>query len=185
MPVVFLEYAYYDPPVDRQSRMYAAHGGGTIYFPPVIVDAGVQFTMGYHSNFGEVYGGMVDVAMARPPLGSLRVTRQRVNNTFEFTVEVVNHSGVTLSTSNSAAVHVLVFEDDPGDVSRVTSRYIRGDDSVAIASLADGDSDTFDLVIDLTGVAVDWNALHSVVLVDYRPGGSSGPWDMIQAAFQP
>jgi hypothetical protein len=185
MPVVFLEYAYYAPPLDRQSRMYAAHGGGTIYFPPIIVDAGDQFTMGYHSNFGEVYGGMVDAAMARPALGSLRVTRQRVNDTFEFTVEVVNNSGVSLSTTNFARVHALVFEDDPAGVSRVTSRYLRGDDSVSIGLLADGASDSFNLTVDLTGVGADWNAVHSVVLVDYRPGGSSGPWDMVQAAFQP
>jgi len=185
VPVVFLEYAFYDPPLDRQSRMYAAHGGGAIYFPPIIVDAGDQFTMGYHLNFAQVYGDMVDAALERPALGSLRVTRQRVNDTFDFAVEVVNHSGVTLSTSNFAAVHVLVFEDDPDNVSRVTSRYIRGDDSVSIASLADGDTHTFSLAVDLTGVAVDWNSLHSVVLVDYRPGGSSGPWDMVQAAFQP
>ncbi len=69
LPVVFLEYAYYAPPLDRQSRMYAAHGGGTIYFPPIIVDAGDQFTMGYHSNFGQVYGDMVDAALERPALG--------------------------------------------------------------------------------------------------------------------
>jgi hypothetical protein len=183
--VVFLEYAYYAPPLDRQSRMYAAHGGGTIYFPPIIVDAGDQFTMGYHPNFAQVYGDMVDAALERPALGMLKVTRERVNDAFEFAVEVVNNTGVTLSTTNFAAVHVLVFEDEPGGVSRVTSRYIRGDDSVALASLADGAADTFNLVVDLAGVAVDWNALHSVVLVDYRPGGSSGAWDMVQAAFQP
>lgn len=62
MPVVFIEYSYYDPPLDRQSRMYAAHGGGTISFPPIIVDAGDQFTMGYHSNFAQVYGDMVQAA---------------------------------------------------------------------------------------------------------------------------
>lgn len=185
LPVVFLEYAYYAPPLDRQSRMYAAHGGGTIYFPPIIVDAGDQFTMGYHSNFGQVYGDMVDAALARPATGSVRVTRQRVGDTFEFSVEVVNDTGTTLSSSNSARVHALVFEDDPAGVSRVTSRYLRGDDSVAIGTLADGASDTFDLVVDLAGTGVDWNNLHSVVLVDYRPGGSSGPWDMVQAAFQP
>ncbi len=165
--------------------MISAHGGGTIYFPPIIVDAGDQFTMGYHSNFGQVYGDMVDAALERPPLGSLSVARQRVNDTFEFTVELVNNAGVSLSTSNDAVVHVLVFEDDPAGVSRVTSRYIRGDDSVSISLLADGESDTFNLTVDLTGVGVDWSRLHSVVLVDYRPGGSSGIWDMVQAAFQP
>ncbi len=185
LPVVFLEYAYYDPPLDRQSRMYAAHGGGTIYFPPILVDAGDQFTMGYHSNFAQVYGDMVDAALERPALGSLSVARQRVNDTFEFTVEVVNNAGVTLSSANSARVHVLVFEDDPAGVSRVTSRYLRGDESVSIGSLADGASDTFNLTVDLTGVAVEWDQLHSVILVDYRPGGFSGPWDMVQAAFQP
>lgn len=183
--MVFLEYAYYAPPLDRQSRMYAAHGGGTVYFPPIIVDAGDQFTMGYHPNFAGVYGPMVDAALARPATGTLHVVRQRVGDTFEFSVEVVNRTGVTLSTANGAAVHALVFEDDPSGVSRVTGRYLRGDDAVSIASLTDGDSATFDLVVDLAGIGVNWDNLHSVVLVDYRPGGYSGPWDMVQASFQP
>jgi hypothetical protein len=183
--VVFLEYAYYAPPLDRQTRMYAAHGGGTIYFPPIIVDAGDQFTMGYHSDFAGVYGPMVDAALARPATGSLYVSRQRVGDTFEFSVEVVNRTGVTLSSANGAAVHALVFEDDPSGVERVTARYLRGDAMVQISSLGDGASDTFDLVVDLAGVGVNWDNLHSVVLVDYRPGGYSGPWDMMQAAFQP
>lgn len=85
----------------------------------------------------------------------------------------------------SLIFHALVLEDDPTGVSRVTSRYLRGDDSVSIGSLADGASYSFNLTVDLTGVGADWNALHSVVLVNYRPGGSSGPWDMVQAAFQP
>ena len=32
---------------------------------------------------------------------------------------------------------------------------------------------------------VDWSRMRAVVLADYRPGGSSGPYDMLQAARVP
>lgn len=49
------------------------------------------------------------------------------------------------------------------------------------AALQDGASGTYTLT---TGsiVDVDWRNLHGVALVDYRPGGSTGPFHALQAA---
>jgi hypothetical protein len=183
-PVVFLEYYYYEAPGNRLNRFWAAVPPQDYYFPLISVDSGNQWSLGY-VDFDTEYRAMVDAELSRPPQGSISVQRARVGDTFEFTIQVTNATGVELSYSNQATVHAIVFEDAPGSISRVTDRYVRGATYGSVASLADGATDSFELVVDLTGIAVDWNELHSVVLVDYRPGGSSGPYDMIQAAFQP
>ena len=183
-PVVFLENYYYDAPGDRIWRVYYAIPGSSYSFPLIILDSGNLWSMG-PTDYSADYRALVETALARPPEGSIRVQRQRVNDTFEFTIQVTNNTGVTLSTANHASVYAIVFEDSPDGISRVTDRYVREASYGSITSLADGASDTFDLVVDLTGMTVDWDALHSVVLVDYRPSGSTGPYDMIQAAFQP
>jgi hypothetical protein len=184
-PVVFLENYYLSPPGDRRSRFFAAvPSQDSYYFPWISVDSGHLWSLG-PTDYSTDYRAMVDAELSRPPQGSISVERVRVGDTFEFTIEVTNATGVELSYSNQATVHAIVFEDAPDGLSRVTDRYVRGAAYGFIAWLADGATDSFDLVVDLTGIAVDWNDLHSVVLVDYRPGGSSGPYDMIQAAFQP
>jgi hypothetical protein len=64
----------------------------------------------------------------------------------------------------------------------VTDRYVRAVASTGIASLAPDATATFELETpELVGV--NWDKLRYLVLVDYRPGGSSGPYDMLQAAF--
>ena len=153
-------------------------------FPWIIVDSGNQWSLGY-IDFSTDYRAMVDAELFRPLQGEITVERERFADTFEFTIEVTNNTGEPLSTSNWASVHAIVFEDAPDGIARVTDRYVRGAVHGAIVSLADGESDTFTLVVDLNGVAVDWQDLHSVVLVDCRPAGGSGPYDTIQAAFQP
>lgn len=127
----------------------------------------------------------MDTALTSPPQGSITVQRQRVGDTFEFDVVVTNNTGATFSSANSATVHAIVFEDSPDGVARVTERYVRQASYQSISSLGDGETDTLSLVVDLSGMAVNWDDLHSVVLVDYRPGGSSGPYTAMQAAFQP
>jgi len=122
---------------------------------------------------------MVDQALTRPPRGGIQATWQRIGNKVKFTVQVKNQSGVSLSyADNKAAVHAVVYEDAKVGV---TSRYARAVVFQNLATaLASGASATFTLETpDLT--VVDWNKLHYVVLVDYRPG-SSGAYDMLQAA---
>jgi len=102
-----------------------------------------------------------------------------VGNRVRVSGQMTNLSGVTLSSSgNGATIHVIVYEDAHVGV---TDRYVRAAPSTAIVSgLANGATMTFTLeTIDLT--SVNWNNLHTIVLADYRPAGSSGPYDMLQA----
>ena len=63
----------------------------------------------------------------------------------------------------------------------VTNRYARTAVYRSISNLAPTASATYTLeTSELSGV--NWDKLHFVVLVDYRPAGSSGAYDMLQAA---
>ena len=98
---------------------------------------------------------------------------------------MTNLSGVTLSSSDAARVHAIVYEEHtPADpnVDHITGRIVRAAVSTGVSpALADGATAAFTLdTADLTNV-VDWARIHTIVLADYRPGGSSGTYDMLQA----
>lgn len=178
-PVVFLEFDVDDPPGDRISRWWAAWGnGGSVYLPLVQVDSGNQISNGYVS-FYEVYRSMVEASLERPARARLEVERQRIGDSFRFTITLTNLSGVTLSGANDATMHAIVYEETPvAD----TGRFVRGAVAQPISSLSPGASASFTMEVPLVGV--DWSALHSVVLADYRPDGASGAYDTLQAAHE-
>jgi hypothetical protein len=97
-------------------------------------------------------------------------------------IEVTNLSPETLSaSSNAATVHAIVYEDAHVGV---TDRFARASVQGAIAQLAPGAVAKFELQTpDLNNV--NWAKLHFVAVVDYRPGGSVGAFDMLQAAVTP
>jgi hypothetical protein len=175
--VVFLEHDVDQPPPARYGRWWAAFGGGSASLPLVMVDSGNRISSGWLS-FYEVYKGLVDAELARPAQAQVQATWRRVGNQVRFSVQVTNLSGGALGTATDATVHAMVYED-----ARVhsTSRYVRAAVAQAIVSLASGATASFDLqTADLAGV--DWNRLHYVAAVDYRPAGRSGAYDMLQAA---
>jgi hypothetical protein len=175
-PVVFLEHDVDDPQGDRISRFWAAYGPGSVTLPLIMVDSGEEISYGYVA-FASTYRAMVNRALARPAQARLVVDRQRLGNSYSFEVQVTNLSDTTLSSSNEASVHVIVYEDTHvAD----TDRFVRAATSVGITSLAPDETKTYNLTIALQDV--NWSKLHSVVLVDYRPGGA---YDMLQAAYQP
>ena len=144
-----------------------------------MVDSGNQITHGYE-DFYNVYKAMVDTALARPAQADVTATWQRVGDRIRFDVRLTNLSLVTLSsTSNSAAVHAIVYED--AHVAD-TDRFVRATASTDItSSLAPGATASFVLeTADLS--EVNWDKLHFIVLADYCPGGTSGAYDMLQAA---
>ncbi len=144
-----------------------------------MVDSGNQISNGYE-DFYTKYKTMVDTSLARPPKAKITAQSQRVGDRFHFDIQVTNLSGVTLSSANSATVYAIVYEDDAVD--GLTKRYVRAVASTGISSLTNGATADFSLdTTDLSGV--NWDKLHSVVLVDYRPGGT-GAYDMLQAAFE-
>jgi hypothetical protein len=176
--VVFIEYDVDNAPSSRSGRWWAAHGGGSVSLPLVMADSGYQFTNGYFGDFHTVYQTMVDNALARPAQADMAATWYRTGDKIHFTVQVTNLTGVTLSSSNSATVHAIVYEDYH---EQYTDRFARAAVSNSITSLAPGAINSFELETgDLTSV-VNWDNLHFIALVDYRPAGTSGPYDMIQA----
>jgi hypothetical protein len=177
--VIFLEYNVDNPPAPRIQRFWAAFGGGYATLPLTMVDSGHEIHTGYMSGIYEVYKGMVDAALTRPPGAVLRSTWERIGNHVHFSVQVTNQSGVTLGPSNSAAVHVIVYEENH---IQYTGRFVRAAVATGISNLANNASANFTLdTPDLVGV--DWDELNFLVLVDYRPNGVSGAYDMLQAAF--
>jgi hypothetical protein len=178
-PVVFLEYDVDNPPGDRRDLWRAAYGIGSVTLPLVMVDSGHQISNGFEA-FATVYRAMVESSLARPPLARLVVERERIGDTFSFEVRLTNLGEVTLSSSNHARLHAIVYEE--AHIAD-TGRYVRAVASTAITSLAPGATATFTLEVSLPGAS--WNRLRSVVLADYRPAGTTGPYDMLQASHQP
>ena len=176
-PVLFLEQSVDYPVGARYGRWWAAYtGGGSVTLPLVMVDSGHQISNGY-VDFYNVYKGMVDVSLARPAQAEIQASSRRSGDTLHFEVQLTNLSGVTLDYGNGATIHALVYEDAPVGV---TDHFVRAATSTAIPGLAHGETMTLTLQTDLSGV--DWDNIHSIVLADYRPGGSSGAYDTLQAA---
>ena len=185
-PVVFLEQNVDSPLGNRVDRWWAAHGGGAVTLPLVMVSSGHQFSNGYlGSPAQDTYKAMVDAELARPAQAEITAQSQRAGNKVHFDVQLTNLSGVTLSSSNAARVHAIVYEEhtpvDP-NVDHITGRIVRAAVSTGVSpALANGATAAFTLeTADLTNV-VDWAKIHTIVLADYRPGGSSGAYDMLQA----
>jgi hypothetical protein len=186
-PAVFLENNVDTPIGTRENRWWAAWSGGTAYLPLDQVDSGHQVTSGFSSlsQFKTATKAMVDAELARPPQAAVTAYWQRVDSHFRVWVSVTNLTSVTLSyNSNAAEVDVLVWEDvTPDNVHYVTSRYIRAAPTQPLTTpLPSGATASF--AIDTPNLSgVNWAKLHCLALVDYRPGGTTGAWDMLQAAI--
>ncbi len=178
--MVFLEQHVVYPLGDRYSRWFAAYDGRSYIYPLVMVDSGHQVTDGYVVSFHETYKGMVDAELGRPALARIDAYTERTGDTLRFDVELTNFSGVPLSAlSNGATVHAIVYEDAHVGT---TDRIVRAAVSTGITpELAHGAMMTFTLETTLSGV--DWNKIHPLVLADYRPGGLTGAYDMLQATL--
>ena len=176
--MVFLEYDVDNAPYSRYGKWWAAYGGGgSVTLPLVMADSGHQFSYGY-LDFHSVYKAMVDTEMARPPQAEIQTAWRRVGDKVVFYVQVKNLSGVTLSSDNDATMHVIMYEDVRV---KLTNRFVVTVVQTDISSLAPNATAGFTLETgDLSGV--DWGKTHYLALVDFRPGGTSGAYDMLQAA---
>ena len=122
---------------------------------------------------------MVDNSLDRPPQAEVYPYWVRQGNQVNFSVHVKNLSGTTLSSSNSATVHVIVYEDKRY---QLTNRFVITALQTPISNLGIGAWGSYSLQ---TGTlsGVDWSKLHYIALVDYIPNSSSGIYDMLQAAI--
>jgi hypothetical protein len=77
--VIFLEQNVDQSLGDRADRWWAAHGGGSVSLPLVMVDSGQQFSNGYLSSSAhDTYKAMVDTALARPPQAEIMASSRRL-----------------------------------------------------------------------------------------------------------
>ena len=172
---------------NRYGRWWAAYGsGGSVYLPLSMLNSGHWFTAYLSSNVHDVFQSAINTELARPAQADLMATRQRIGNHLRLVVRLTNLSGVTLSSNNAAAVAAIVYEEHtPIDVNtdHITHRIVRAAVYINLSTpLAHGATTTITLeTTDLTNV-VDWSKVRAVALADYRPGGTSGPYDMLQAA---
>ena len=179
-PVVFLEQNVDAPLGGRTSLWWAANTNtGTIYLPLVMADSGHYWGNGYVS-FYSVYQAAVDAEIARPAGADLSAGARRDRQPLP---------GVGAG-DEPEWVHALVFE--PGKIQAfvyedikigVTSRTTRSVASVSIGAALE-DNASRSLVLDTDDISpADWSKVHVVVAVDYRPGGTTGAYDMLQAVF--
>ena len=183
-PVVFIEDHVDTPVGGRKSYWWAANGAGSAYLPLTMVDSGHAFTSGYSSTTTyTTYKNMVDASLARPAQAQFTdLSSTRVSNHISFNGRVTNLLPATLPAT--ARVHVLVYEEHTANSGEhITKHILRAHVSQAIGiDLATSASKSFALETAELSNIVDWNKVHAVVLVDYRPGGTSGAYDMLQAA---
>ena len=178
-PVVFVEQNAWAPLGERQSRFYAACTASCYDTPQVMVSSGHQWASG-EVDYRAEYSRMVEEELARPPQAEIEAHYVRVGQRIRADIRIKNLSGDILSPEKEATVHFIVYEDK--HVGQ-TGRIVRAAPWMEITTdLMPGATMTFTLETpDLSGV--DWAKLHGVALVDYRPGGESGPYDMLQAVF--
>lgn len=177
-PVVFLEYNADAAPNSRVSRFFASFGGNEAYLPLAMVDNGENIFNGYIPSIKTVYQDMVDYALQRPPKADLSATWTREGNKVRFSVHLTNQSGTTLSSSNGATIHGIVYETNK---IQYTQRFVRSAISIPTCTLANNATADYALLTsDLVGV--DWSKLHTMALADYRPKPSGEKYDMLQAA---
>ena len=176
-PVVFLEQPVDGPLGLRYARWWTAYGqGGTVTLPLVMVDSGHQISNG-DLDFATVYKGMIDAELRRPAGADLWSIATRLGDHFRVSVHVRNRAGSTWTADQNPTIHVLVYED-----MGATHTQLQSASWAHIASpLADGA--TTGVVFETPAISpADWTKVHVIALVDYRPGGASGPYDLLQSA---
>lgn len=182
-PVVLLEYDVDAPLGNRLGRWWAAWSGSTPYLPLDQVDSGHQITSGFDSlsQFYSATVAMINTALPRAPQAVVKAYWQRTDTRARIWVSVTNLSPTSLSfDGNAAEVHAIVWEDVKVGV---TSRWVRAAVSQRVTSAIETGA-TASFTLDTWALAgVDWSKLHCLALIDYRPGGSTGAFDMLQAGM--
>jgi hypothetical protein len=130
---------------------------------------------------------MIDDALIRPPRAEIQGVWWRetigIDSIVAFYVQVKNLTSDTLLYStNGAEIHAIAYED--AHINQ-TDHFGRGADSTFILdSLAPNSTSIFRTSINEAYLSdANWDNLHFITMVDYRPGGSIGPYDMLQAAY--
>ena len=145
----------------------------------MMIDSGHEWQTGVDYNSAK---GLVDRSMARNAGANVVAVYERTGNSVQFMVTVTNSSGVTLSKSNKAAVHAVIYEDKPGV--HKTARIARAGGKVDISYLQNGRTESFVFTVNVNAMT-DWTKAHYIVMVDYKPEATkdAGVYDQLQAAI--
>jgi hypothetical protein len=175
--VVFLAHTWDDAGA-RQLRFYAAHSPDA-YFPIILVSSGHAVFTGPTSPYA-TYRSMIEADLARPATGELEAWWRRDGSDVVVWATLRNAGSVALSEgSNGAALTAMVFEpiyefpfQDP----------VRGTVTVSLtASVDPGETAQLQARV-VSPTVADWSRAAVVALVDYRPAGTPGAYDVVQAA---
>jgi hypothetical protein len=143
-----------------------------------MVDSGHQISSGRKADFKSSYRKLVDAELTRPPQAQIEAYARQVGSRMRVYARVVNGTGTVFSSAgNDATLHALVWEDKHAGV---TNKIVRAAPWTGISKeVASGGE--FTATLETPNLAgVNWQALHTVVLADYVPGGTA--FDMLQAA---
>ena len=146
-----------------------------------MVDSGNQVSDGTTWSYN-YYKEMVENALIRPPQIDIRAFWWRTGDHVEFIIRLDNLSDDVILPvwidDNYADLHAIVYEDTHINV---TNRLSRATVFKNVWNLAPGFS--YYLTLETTDLPedVNWEKLHSVVLVDYQVGNEG--FDMLQAVI--
>jgi hypothetical protein len=193
-PVVFIEYPV-NAPQSRDMRFWTACGCTSADTPLTWVDSGYKFISGL-VEFRPVYQAMVDAALLRPPKAEIQAVWWRETDIggsyVMFYIQVKNLTSDTLSYSaNGATVHAIAYEDahvqhtDHFGRDAAETGIWSGDLAPNATGVYRVRMNDFNLIANPYDNFIDanWDKLHFIALVDYRPGGSIGRYDMLQATY--
>jgi hypothetical protein len=190
----------------REDRFWQSYTGDVnqAYTPRAVVDSGHVISNGA-VDFPTLYKYMVDHEPSTVWV-DLQAYAVREGDSVRVYTQAKNLSGSTFSSANSATAWVLIYEDVvPVPGANLTSRFVRVAVSQPLSSpLAGGAGLTYSMAATPTANrackmvgsvsmcqdpnwvdSMDWTKLHAVVLLEYRPGGNTGRYDMLQAAVVP
>jgi Viral BACON domain len=175
--VVFLAYTW-DYAGARQLRVLAAHPGEAT-FPIILVSSGHAVFTGPTSPYTQ-YRSMIQADLTRPASGDVAAWWQRDGNDVVVWATLRNTGAATLSqTSNGAALTATVYEpiyefpfQDP----------VRGTVTATLTSPVEPGATSQLQARVVAPAVVDWSRAAVVALVDYRPKGTTGAYDVVQAA---
>jgi hypothetical protein len=162
----------------REERVFAAIQQSA-YFPIILVSSGHALFTGPTSPYA-TYRSMIQTDLARPATGELAAWWRRDGNDVAVWATLRNLGPGTLSqAANGAAFTAMVYEPI---YEYPFQNPVRGATEVPLASaVAAGATAQFQARVVRPGVA-DWSRAAVVALVDYRPGGTTGTYDVVQAA---
>lgn len=185
-PVLFVEQQVGTgkPTVNnRDGNFWIAFGKNSATTPMSVIDSGFEIGTG-SEDFHKVYKAKVDKELKRPAGADIKVLYERDGTgAVNARLDVTNHTDKTLSLSNQTKVQVLVFEDIK---LHDTSRFVRAGAMMFIPEdLAPGKSASFKLTVapDKLREVADLNKMRVLGFIEYRPGGNTGAFDMLNAAL--